>query len=161
MLTDLETVRNSLQQHGRLAQLPQAPQSDGAGLCIGCECVPFCGVADTTIRSHVVSHRAETSRGTVHARAESQGRTRCTSRGFSVTGLRASTTRGPIVMLGTNRPSMTSMCTQSHPASSIALTCITASPVRLWQRWIWEKAQAGSLGVDSKRGPKQDPGSPA
>lgn len=57
------------------------------------------------------------------------GRTRCTSRGFSVTGRSASTTRGPMVMLGTKRPSMTSTWIQSHPASSMALTCIHA---RVW-----------------------------
>mmetsp|Transcript_13146 Transcript_13146/g.31149 ORF Transcript_13146/g.31149 Transcript_13146/m.31149 type:complete len:212 (+) Transcript_13146:534-1169(+) len=47
---------------------------------------------------------------------------RCTSRTLSVTGRRASTTRGPMVMFGTKRPSMTSTCTQSQPASSMALT---------------------------------------
>lgn len=34
--------------------------------------------------------------------------TRWTSNGRSVTGRRASTTRGPIVIFGTKRPSMTS-----------------------------------------------------
>lgn len=46
--------------------------------------------------------------------------TRCTSRGKSVTGRNASTTRGPIVIFGTNRPSITSTCIQSHPATSTA-----------------------------------------
>mmetsp|Transcript_9758 Transcript_9758/g.26345 ORF Transcript_9758/g.26345 Transcript_9758/m.26345 type:complete len:222 (-) Transcript_9758:104-769(-) len=35
---------------------------------------------------------------------------------------RASTTRGPMVMLGTKRPSMTSTCTQSAPAFSTSST---------------------------------------
>mmetsp|Transcript_2339 Transcript_2339/g.5114 ORF Transcript_2339/g.5114 Transcript_2339/m.5114 type:complete len:259 (+) Transcript_2339:173-949(+) len=52
---------------------------------------------------------------------------RCVSSGLSVMGRSASTTSGPMVMLGTNRPSMTSTCTQSHPASSIAFTCAPSS----------------------------------
>jgi len=44
-------------------------------------------------------------------------------RTLSVTGRSASTTRGPIVMFGTKRPSMTSMWIHSAPASSTALTC--------------------------------------
>ena len=39
---------------------------------------------------------------------------------LSVTGRIASTTNGPIVMFGTNLPSMTSTCTHSAPALSIA-----------------------------------------
>mmetsp|Transcript_1521 Transcript_1521/g.4802 ORF Transcript_1521/g.4802 Transcript_1521/m.4802 type:complete len:250 (+) Transcript_1521:150-899(+) len=39
---------------------------------------------------------------------------------LSVTGRIASTTNGPMVIFGTNRPSMTSMCTHSAPALSIA-----------------------------------------
>ncbi|MFS7912233.1 hypothetical protein Hanom_Chr02g00127521 [Helianthus anomalus] len=46
----------------------------------------------------------------------------CTSNGRSVTGRNASTTSGPIVMLGTKRPSITSTCIQSQPATSTALT---------------------------------------
>lgn len=49
--------------------------------------------------------------------------TKWQSRGLSVTGRSASTIRGPMVMLGTKRPSMTSMWIQSAPASSTALTC--------------------------------------
>mmetsp|Transcript_1562 Transcript_1562/g.5144 ORF Transcript_1562/g.5144 Transcript_1562/m.5144 type:complete len:214 (-) Transcript_1562:28-669(-) len=45
------------------------------------------------------------------------------SRGLSVTGRSASTTSGPIVMFGTKRPSITSTCTQSQPALSMASTC--------------------------------------
>ena len=48
--------------------------------------------------------------------------TRCTSNGRSVTGRSAPTTRGPIVMFGTKRPSITSTWIQSQPASSTALT---------------------------------------
>lgn len=52
-----------------------------------------------------------------------KSRTKWTSSGKSVTGRIASTTRGPIVILGTKRPSMTSTWIQSHPASSTALIC--------------------------------------
>lgn len=48
--------------------------------------------------------------------------TRCTSKGKSVTGRNASTTRGPIVMFGTKRPSITSIWIQSQPANSTAFT---------------------------------------
>eukprot|EP00967_Tisochrysis_lutea_P157168 scaffold318336_cov12-Tisochrysis_lutea.AAC.2 len=43
--------------------------------------------------------------------------TKWQSRTLSVTGRRASTMRGPMVMLGTKRPSMTSTCTHSAPES--------------------------------------------
>ncbi len=49
--------------------------------------------------------------------------TRWQSRTLSVTGRSASTTRGPMVMLGTKRPSITSTWIQSAPATSTALTC--------------------------------------
>ena len=39
-----------------------------------------------------------------------------------------------MVMLGTKRPSMTSTCTQSQPASSIALTCTMVSVGILHER---------------------------
>lgn len=48
--------------------------------------------------------------------------TKCTSKGRSVTGRKASTTRGPMVMFGTKRPSITSTWIQSQPASSTAFT---------------------------------------
>mmetsp|Transcript_21810 Transcript_21810/g.35300 ORF Transcript_21810/g.35300 Transcript_21810/m.35300 type:complete len:207 (-) Transcript_21810:17-637(-) len=47
---------------------------------------------------------------------------RCTSNTLSVTGRSASTTRGPMVMLGTKRPSMVSMWIHSAPALSTAMT---------------------------------------
>src|SRR5262245_49576774 len=47
---------------------------------------------------------------------------RCTSSTFLVCGRIAFTTPGPMVMLGTKCPSMTSTCTQSHPAASMART---------------------------------------
>jgi hypothetical protein len=50
-------------------------------------------------------------------------RTRWQSRGLSVMLRRASTIMGPMVMLGTKRPSMESMWIQSAPASSTAFTC--------------------------------------
>ena len=43
--------------------------------------------------------------------------------GRSVVGRMASTIKGPMVMLGTKRPSITSMWTQSAPATSMAFTC--------------------------------------
>ena len=52
---------------------------------------------------------------------------RCTSNGLVVTGRRASTIKGPIVMLGTKRPSITSTWIQSAPAAS---TARTSSPSR-------------------------------
>src|SRR5262245_61963233 len=52
---------------------------------------------------------------------------RCTSSGFVVCGRIAFTTAGPIVMLGTKWPSITSTCTQSQPAASMART---SSPSR-------------------------------
>ena len=55
--------------------------------------------------------------------------TRCTSRGKSVTGLNASTTNGPMVIFGTNLPSITSTWIQSHPAFSTAFTCTQHSTV--------------------------------
>lgn len=94
MLTDFETVRNSLQQHGLHAQRLQALQSGGRGRCSGCDFVPL-----TEHCSCVVSHQPEKSHRAVHTRLESQRRTSCTPRGFSVTGLKASTKRGPMVML--------------------------------------------------------------
>mmetsp|Transcript_22958 Transcript_22958/g.78164 ORF Transcript_22958/g.78164 Transcript_22958/m.78164 type:complete len:247 (+) Transcript_22958:184-924(+) len=47
---------------------------------------------------------------------------RCVSSTLSVTGRRASTTSGPMVMLGTKRPSITSMWIHSAPALSTACT---------------------------------------
>jgi hypothetical protein len=62
--------------------------------------------------------------GCIAGGAEWAGRlTRWQSSGLLVTGRRASTTRGPMVMLGTKRPSITSTCTQSQPAASMAATC--------------------------------------
>src|SRR6516162_8999079 len=52
---------------------------------------------------------------------------RCTLRGFAVDRRMASNTTGPMVMLGTNRPSITSMWIQSAPAASAART---SSPKR-------------------------------
>src|SRR6516225_4206564 len=53
---------------------------------------------------------------------------RCTLMGFVVDRRMASSTTGPIVMLGTNRPSITSTWTQSAPAAS---TARTSSPSRV------------------------------
>src|SRR5262245_44308269 len=52
---------------------------------------------------------------------------RCTSSTFLVWGRIAFTTPGPMLMLGTKCPSMTSTCTQSQPAASMART---SSPSR-------------------------------
>src|SRR5271166_6038639 len=53
---------------------------------------------------------------------------RCTLRGFAVDRRMASSTTGPRVMLGTNRPSITSTWIQSAPAAS---TAQTSSPKRV------------------------------
>src|SRR5215469_14819767 len=53
---------------------------------------------------------------------------RCTSTGFRVARRTASTTTGPIVMLGTKRPSITSTWIQSAPASSTARTSSASRP---------------------------------
>src|SRR4051812_143290 len=47
---------------------------------------------------------------------------RCTSKIFLLCGRSAFTTSGPIEILGTKCPSITSTCTQSAPAASIART---------------------------------------
>lgn len=70
-----------------------------------------------------------TSRNNMYTEREREDRegvsfTRWTSKGRSVTGRKASTTRGPIVMLGTKRPSITSTWIQSQPAHSTAFTWI-------------------------------------
>ena len=48
--------------------------------------------------------------------------------GSRVTLRTASTTSGPMVMLGTNRPSMTSTWIQSAPAASTARTSSASRP---------------------------------
>lgn len=52
-----------------------------------------------------------------------EARTRWQSSTLSVTGRSAATTSGPMVMFGTNRPSITSMWIHSAPATSTAFTC--------------------------------------
>mmetsp|Transcript_52358 Transcript_52358/g.128501 ORF Transcript_52358/g.128501 Transcript_52358/m.128501 type:complete len:222 (-) Transcript_52358:140-805(-) len=71
---------------------------------------------------------------------------RWTSSGLSVTGRSASTTSGPIVMLGTNRPSMTSTCTQSQPALSMARTS-SPSLEKSADRMDGDTTQSPALGM--------------
>ena len=53
---------------------------------------------------------------------------RCTSTGRRVALRTASTTTGPMVMLGTKRPSITSTWIQSAPAASTARTSSASRP---------------------------------
>src|SRR5690606_1493228 len=53
---------------------------------------------------------------------------RCTSSGFFATCATASTTMGPMVRLGTKRPSITSTWTRSQPPASMAATSSASRP---------------------------------
>lgn len=58
----------------------------------------------------------------INKKTMEKNNTKCTSKGRSVTGRKASTTSGPIVIFGTKRPSITSTWIQSQPANSTAFT---------------------------------------
>lgn len=83
---------------------------------------------------------------TSEKRKEKKKNTRCTSKGRLVTGLKASTTRGPIVMFGTKRPSITSTWIQSQPANSTAFTYIKWESIsNTKRRKIWKGREANYI----------------